>query len=118
MPVEQAVKMLESSRTVANEPPVRIPTSAQSDDAATATAIVELLSRSGLMPSDTVWATVTAGRVMLQGEVERWSERDAIERAVQNVPGIRGLKNLVTVQPGTVAREVGRAIVEARACPS
>jgi osmotically-inducible protein OsmY len=117
MPVEQAVKTLESSRIVANEPPVPIPTSGQLQDAATATAIAELLLRSRLAPTDTVWAIVAAGRVTLEGEVERWSQRDAIERAVQTVPGIRGLKNLVTVQPGTVSRVVERAIVEARACP-
>jgi osmotically-inducible protein OsmY len=115
MPVEQAAKTLDSSGMIANEPQVRVPTSGQLEDAATATAIAELLLRSRLVPADTVWAIVAASHVTLEGEVERWSQRDAIERAVQSVPGIKGLKNLVTVQPETVSREVARAILEARA---
>jgi osmotically-inducible protein OsmY len=115
MAIEQAMTRMES-RTVANRNETRLPALVRLDDADIAAAIADVLSWNRL-PADTVWATVVAGRVTLEGEVERWSQRDTIERAVSCVTGVRGLKNMLTVRPEAISRELERSIVEARSSP-
>ncbi len=115
MAIEQAMKRIES-RAVANQNETRLPALVRLDDADIAAAIADVLSWNRLA-ADTVWATVVAGRVTLEGEVERWSQRDIIERAVSCVKGVRGLNNMLTVRPEAISRELERAIVEARGSP-
>jgi osmotically-inducible protein OsmY len=94
----------------------RIADAAQLADADIAAAIADVLSWNRL-PADTVWATVAGGHVTLEGEVERWSQRDAIERGVCRVKGVRGLTNLLAVRLEVIEREMEEKIVEARASP-
>jgi osmotically-inducible protein OsmY len=116
MAIEQAMTRLDS-RAVAHQNEARLPALVRLDDEEIAAAIADVLSWNRL-PADAVWATVVAGRVTLEGEVERWSQRDTIERTVSYVEGVRGLNNRLTVRPETISREVERAIVEARGSPS
>jgi osmotically-inducible protein OsmY len=95
----------------------RLADAAHLEDTRIAAAIADALSRNGLVPPKTVWATVVGGHVTLNGQVEGWRQRDAIERAVQSLRGIRGLTNLLAVSAEVISREVQGAIVEARASP-
>ena len=115
MAIEQVMTRIES-RAVANQNEIRLPALVRLEDAKIAAAMADVLSWKRL-PADTVWATVVAGRVTLEGEVERWSQRDTIERALSCVNGVRGLNNMLTVRREAIAREVERAIGEARGSP-
>jgi osmotically-inducible protein OsmY len=116
MAIEQALRRTDDRQAVANTSETRLPGSDQLEDADIASAIADVLSTHDL-PEDAVWARVVAGHVRLEGEVERWSQRDAIERAVSRVKGVQGLNNMLTVRPQAISQEVDWAIVEARGSP-
>lgn len=116
MAIEQALRRADDGHAVANTSETPLPDLDQLEDADIASAIADVL----LMhdpPEEAVWARVVAGHVTLEGEVARWSQRDAIERAVSRVKGVRGLNNMLTVRPEVISREVERSIVEARSSP-
>ncbi|HEX9097829.1 MAG TPA: BON domain-containing protein [Candidatus Dormibacteraeota bacterium] len=104
------------SRAVGNHNETRLPDLDQLEDAEIASAIADVLSKQDL-PEDAVWVRVVAGHVRLEGEVERWSQRDTLERGVCHLKGVRGLTNLLTVRPEVKDREVGEKIVQACASP-
>lgn len=91
--------------------------SAHRKDTELEAAIADVLARSGLGPEGTISAAVEKGYATLTGEVESWSRRDAVERAVRRLPRLRGLTNLVCVKAQTIAREVQQAILQARDSP-
>ena len=108
---------MKSKKHLEQDVELRLPDSDHLKDREVADAIVGVLSRNWLEPPDTVRATVTSGQVTLNGEVGRWGQRDAIERAVQIIPSVTRLTNLLTVKPEVVAREMERTIVEAQVSP-
>lgn len=111
------VSMETRIRSLADLEEGRLADAAHLEDARIAAAIADVLSRNGLVPAKTVWATVAGGHLTLNGEVEGWCQRDAIERAVQSLRGIRGLTNLLSVNAEVISREVQQAIVEAGFSP-
>jgi osmotically-inducible protein OsmY len=48
---------------------------------------------------DTVEAEVQQGWVTLRGHVDWNYQRDAVDRAVRDIKGVKGVTNLITVKP-------------------
>src|SRR5688500_12782961 len=67
-----------------------------------------------MVPDTQITATVEAGWVTLEGQVEVWNQRAEAERAIRYLAGMRGVTNLIEVtrQPIT-AHEIQRLIEEA-----
>jgi osmotically-inducible protein OsmY len=116
MAIDQAPRRTDDRPAVTHTSETPLPDLDQLEDADIASAIADVLSTHDL-PEDALWARVVAGHVTLEGEVGRWSQRDAIERAVCRVKGVRGLRNLLTVRPEAIEREVEEKIVQACASP-
>ena len=116
MAIDQAPRRTDDRQAVADTSEARLPDLDELDDADIASAIADVLSKHD-PPEDAVWARVVAGHVTLEGEVERWSQRDTIERAVSCVKGVRGLNNMLTVRPDVIEREVEEKIAQAGASP-
>src|SRR5438128_1359374 len=76
--------------------------------------IAHLRSGGGPIP-DSVAAQVRDARVILHGEVESASQRDAAESAVGHLTGVRVVDNLIRVKPETesTADDVERRVHEA-----
>jgi osmotically-inducible protein OsmY len=85
-------------RAVADEIEVRLPGADAQDDTAIAKAITHSFEWNTRVP-DTVKAEVRDGVVTLRGEVEWEYERNAAERAVRYVRGVKGISNLIVVKP-------------------
>lgn len=107
---ERAVERVAGVRGVANELQVRTATDRSDTDIAKAAA--DRLSWDVMVPEGTVTVEVSNGWVTLRGEV-RWDyQRRAAERAVRNLSGVKGITNLVTIQPRVEPQDVKKRIEE------
>jgi osmotically-inducible protein OsmY len=82
---------------VANNIEVKVTGSLRRTDSEIARAIRHALEWNVLVPSDQIHSTVTDGWVMLEGDVEFYSERADAERAVSHLPGVCGVTNKIVV---------------------
>jgi osmotically-inducible protein OsmY len=97
---------------VANDMHVKIPGGLERTDTEIAQAVRQALEWDVLVPATHITSTVTAGRVTLEGSVERLQERDDAERAVRYLHGVRGVRNKIVVRPPTVQPEQVREVIE------
>ena len=65
-----------------------------------------------LVPSERVQVKVDNGWVTLRGEVSYEFERRAAERAVRDLPGVRGISDLITIKPRVEPRDIKSKIEE------
>lgn len=108
--IERDAKRVQGVRAVANEIQVR-PMLERTDtdiaaDAATALRVVDNVP-------DTVQAAVHHGHISLTGRVEWVFQREAAERAIRHLRGVRGVANHISVMPRAVQHDVRRQIVRA-----
>ena len=96
---EEAAHRVKGVRAVANDIEVRIPTAAERTDADIALAVTRAIEWDAMVPPDKVRVTVSKGWVTLEGSVEWQFEKEAAERAARRITGVRGVTNLVRVQP-------------------
>ena len=68
-------------------------------DAEISAAAVVQLNTWMVVPDGSVQVTVQEGWITVKGEVEFWYQRSAIESAVKDLAGVRGVINLITVGP-------------------
>jgi osmotically-inducible protein OsmY len=107
---ERAVERVAGVRGIANELEVRSATERSDTDIAKAAA--DRLSWDVMVPEGKVTVEVTNGWVTLKGEVPWDYQRRAAERAVRNLAGVKGITNLVTVQPRLEPKDVKKRIEE------
>jgi osmotically-inducible protein OsmY len=82
---------------VANDIKVKIPGDAARTDTEIAQAVRRALEWDALVPDKRIQSTVSNGWVTLEGNVDTWAEREDAERAVQNLVGVRGVTDKMTV---------------------
>jgi len=98
---EEAAHRVKGVRAVANDIEVRIPTMAERTDADIAGAVTRAIEWDAMVPTEKVKVTVSKGWVTLEGAVEWQFEKEAAERAARRITGVRGVTNLIRVQPST-----------------
>lgn len=96
---ERCALRLQGVRAVANDLQVRL--SGERIDPEIASDAAEAL-RSHLSVPSRIKATVRNGFVTLEGTVERMFQRDAAERAVRFLRGVKGVFNHITLKPVSV----------------
>jgi osmotically-inducible protein OsmY len=104
----QAVKAAErvaGVRAVADEIVVKLPGGHERSDGDIAGAAAKALEWNSSVPKG-VTATVSKGHVTLRGEVEWQYQRDAAERAVRSLMGVRGVTNLIAIKPRVTPSDV------------
>jgi osmotically-inducible protein OsmY len=97
---------------VADEIEVRPSGKNVQDDPAIAEAIKHAFDWSTVIP-DTVQAEVRNGVVTLRGEVEWEWQRQAAERTVRDIRGVRWISNLITVKPRVKESAIEERVAEA-----
>jgi osmotically-inducible protein OsmY len=110
---EERARRVRGVKAVANEIEVRLPGSAERTDAEVAAAAVRALEWNALLPADRIQLTVSKGWVTLEGQVEWQYQRDAAERTVRNLIGVKGVSNLITVAPRTTPSDLKQRIEQA-----
>jgi osmotically-inducible protein OsmY len=95
---QEAAHRVVGVKAVANEIEVRLPSSAERTDVDIAAAATRALEWHALS-LDKVEVTVSKGWITLRGEVEWHFQKEAAERAVRNLSGVRGVTNLIVIKP-------------------
>lgn len=107
---ERAVERVEDVRGVANELTVKPITERTDTDIARAAA--DALKWNVLVPSDKVKVEVSNGWLTLRGELNWDYQRRAAEKAVRDLPGVRGISNLIVVSPRVEPTDIKRKLEE------
>ena len=105
---EKAVKHIHGVLAVANDVEVKLPISAERDDADIARSAVNALEWNVAVPKDKIEITVSKGWVTLEGKVDWYYQKRAAEEAVRVLSGVRGVTNKI----GVAARKIDAADVK------
>lgn len=94
---ERVVKRLSGVKAIANDLEVRLPGDSRRSDSDLATAAVRALEWDVNVPNDRIKVRVADGWLTLEGQVEWQYQRQAAERAVRHLMGLRGVSNQLTL---------------------
>jgi len=95
---ERATFRVYNVKGVANEIEVRLPGIVERTDEDIARAAVNALDENLVVPRDQIKVVVRKGWITLEGEVNWQYQREAAERAVQNLYGLKGVTDLITIK--------------------
>ncbi len=107
---EDAAHRIRGVTAVANDIEVRLPSSAERNDADIAEAAVRALEWDASVPVDNIEVTVSKGWITLKGEVEWQYQKQDAERVVRRLLGVKGVANLITLKPSLMPSELKEKI--------
>jgi osmotically-inducible protein OsmY len=110
---ERVASRIKGVKAVVNDLDVHLPSSSTRTDPEIARAVVDALRWNPSVPADRVKVKVEKGWVTLEGDVDWYFEREAAERAVRYITGVKGVTNLVSVHAQPTAADVKEKIKEA-----
>ncbi len=96
---ERAAKSINGVRAVAEEIEVRLDHKNMKTDTEIAQAAVDALRWCTAVPDDRITVSVENGWVKLEGDVEWQFQKDEARKEVEDLAGVKGISNLVTVKP-------------------
>jgi osmotically-inducible protein OsmY len=95
----RSAKRVAGVKAIADDIEVKLTDSLLRADGDIAAAAVAQINWDSTIPKGLAQVTVRDGWITLQGEFEGWHEKNAVESAVQNLAGVRGVTNLITLKP-------------------
>ncbi len=107
---ERISKRVVGVRAVANDIEVQLPSAVEKSDAGIAITALNALTWSSSVPDETIKVSVSKGWVTLEGKVEWNYQREAAEKAVEELIGVKGVTNRICVSPHIKSREVKHEI--------
>ena len=107
---ERTVERVAGVRGVVNE--LKVQLAGEYSDTDIAKAAVEALRSDVTVPADRVPVKVDKGWLTLTGDVYGDFQRRAAERAVRNLPGVRGVSNLIAIKARAKPHDVKQKIEE------
>lgn len=112
---EDAAHRVRGVKAVANDIEVRLGTGGERPDTEIAAAAARALEWDALLVPERIDVTVSKGWITLRGTVDWHYKKQEAERAVRNLPGVKGVSNLIEVkskmQPAEIKRQVEQALV-------
>jgi osmotically-inducible protein OsmY len=112
---QNAALRVRGVHAVANDIEVRLRSGAERTDSDLALAALYALKWDAAIQTDKLDVTVSHGYVTLKGEVEKPFQRDAAERVVRRLAGVKGVTNWITLAPqatpGDIRQKIERALV-------
>lgn len=106
-----AVHQVRGVLDVADEVQVRALAQVKADQEI-AQAVRSALMWDVFVPDDRIKSTVSSGWVTLEGNVDRWQQKEDAARAVERLSGVRGVTNRVEVMPPKVDAAKIRTSIE------
>jgi osmotically-inducible protein OsmY len=94
---EQAATAVEGVRGIANDIEVKLPDAFKKNDTEIAEAVLNIMRWNPSVPENDVRIKLEDGWVTLDGEVEWQFQKQAAKKAVENIIGVKGIINHITV---------------------
>ena len=110
---ERVASRVKGVKAIANDLTVKLPSSSDRADPDIARAALDALKWNIAVPHDRIKLKVDKGWVTLEGDVDWSFQRDAAERAVRSLTGVKGVSNLVTIKARPTPQDVKQKIKEA-----
>ena len=110
---ERVAARVKGVKAIANDLEVRLPSSSTRPDPEIARAAVDALKWNISVPHDRVKVKVENGWVTLEGDVDWYYQREAAERSVRSLTGVKGVSNLITVRARPTPSDVKEKIKDA-----
>ena len=105
-----AAKRVRGVNAVADEIKVKLTYSYDRTDGDIAANAVNQIKWSTTIPANSVQITVRDGWITLEGEVEWRYQYTAAQDVLQNLAGVKGVSNLITIKPTLVPVDISIAI--------
>jgi osmotically-inducible protein OsmY len=110
---EKATFHVRGVHAVANEIEVRLPIPAERTDSDLALAALSALKWDAAILTDQIDVTVSTGWVTMEGHVDLHFQREAAQRVVQRLAGVKGVTNLITLAAQAVPADIKQRIERA-----
>lgn len=108
--VVRSIKRIAGVKAIADEIELKMPGSVSHTDEDIAIAAAHHLEWSSGIPTGTVTATVRKGWITLDGEVEWQYMKNAAESVVHHLVGVKGVSNMISLNPKSIPTEVKSSI--------
>jgi osmotically-inducible protein OsmY len=105
-----AVKRVTGVKAIADEIEVKIPDLDRRTDADITLAAIDRIAWFTTIPLDTVEVIVSDGWVSLAGEVEWWYQQNAAINLIQQMIGVKGISNGISVKPKAIKMAIEKDI--------
>jgi len=109
----RAAKRVAGVRAIADDIVVRLPHSLLRTDGDIASAAANQIGWFTSIPAGAAQVTVRDGWLTLEGEVEWWYQKNYAQEAVQNMAGVKGVTNLITIKSRLAATDLKESIESA-----
>ena len=100
-------------KAIANDLEVKIPAAFARTDSEIAHAAARALEWDVMVPVDKIRIKVDHGWITLEGQVEWFFQKEAAERAVRRLTGVRGVFNAITLAQHSTPKDVKKRIKDA-----
>jgi osmotically-inducible protein OsmY len=110
---ERVVSRIKGVRAIANDLEVKLPVSSERPDPEIARAAIDALKWNVSVPADRIKVKAEKGWVTLEGDADWYFQKEAAERSVRALTGVRGVTNLIAVKVRPAAEHVKKKIKEA-----
>jgi osmotically-inducible protein OsmY len=95
---ERAVGRVNGVKAIVNDLAVKLPGAMERSDPDLAHAAVNALRWNVQVPDERIQVKVANGWLTLEGEVDRYFQKEAAERAVRYLAGVKGVSNLIALR--------------------
>jgi len=110
---ERVASKIKGVKAIANDMEVKLPSTSSRPDPDIARAALDALSWNISVPQDRIKVKVEKGWVTLEGDVDWYYQKEAAERAVRYLTGVKGVSNLITMRARPASSDVKLRIKEA-----
>jgi len=107
---QRAVERVKGVKAIANDLTVKLPGALERSDADLAHAAVNALRWNIQVPDERIQVKVANGWLTLEGEVDQYFEKEAAERAVRYLTGVKGVNNLLTLRAAPTPADIKQRI--------
>lgn len=110
---EKATKRVAGVKAVAEEIEVKLFSSTVKSDTEIARTIADSLKWHSAVQEEKIKVKVENGWVTLEGDVDWEFQKNAAKTTVENLLGVKGITNLISVKPSITAKDVKQKITSA-----
>lgn len=107
---ERVASKVKGVKALANDLEVKLPSGSVKPDPELAHAAVDALKWNVTVPADRIKVKVENGWLTLDGDVDYYYQKEAAERALRYLTGLKGITNLIMVKAQPVPSDVKQRI--------